>query len=102
MGVSRKTRMRPPANEPEARTRCSFAEIAGKAVDLRVASFERSLDLRWRRTSYSGITAAAHDGQVGSEPEQPGTTDEPGVAVDTDLGDAAGDAPAPVIERVRS
>ena len=65
------------------------------AVDLRVASFERSLDLRWRRTSYSGITAAAHDDQVGSEPEQPGTTDEPGVEVGTDLADGAGAGGAP-------
>src|SRR5581483_5378899 len=39
--------------------------------------FGRSLDLRWRRTSYSGITAAAHDEQVGSEPEDPGPGDEP-------------------------
>ncbi|MDA8309151.1 MAG: UvrD-helicase domain-containing protein [Actinomycetota bacterium] len=45
---------------------------------LDVAAFERSLDLSWRRTSYSGITAGVHGGPaVGSEPEEPGTTDEP-------------------------
>jgi exodeoxyribonuclease V beta subunit len=45
---------------------------------LRTASFERGLDLSWRRTSYTGITtAAAPADAVGSEPEEPGTTDEP-------------------------
>jgi exodeoxyribonuclease V beta subunit len=50
---------------------------------LAVASFERSLDDRWRRTSYSGITAALHEGLFGrgalvdSEPESRGITDEP-------------------------
>ncbi|HET9092290.1 MAG TPA: UvrD-helicase domain-containing protein, partial [Acidimicrobiales bacterium] len=45
---------------------------------LEVAAFSRSLDLRWRRTSYSGITASVHGGPaVGSEPEEPGTVDEP-------------------------
>jgi exodeoxyribonuclease V beta subunit len=49
---------------------------------LEAASFERVLDLRWRRASYTSITAAAHDGtiraeSVGSEPENPGLDDEP-------------------------
>ncbi len=44
--------------------------------------FDRALDFSWRRTSYSAITAAAHDGdddrgtRVGSEPEQDVVTDE--------------------------
>ncbi len=45
--------------------------------DLAAARFERSLDRAWRRTSYSGITAADHSDTVGSEPELPGITDEP-------------------------
>jgi exodeoxyribonuclease V beta subunit len=48
------------------------------AGQLDVAAFERTLDLQWRRTSYSGITAWVHGAPtVGSEPEEPGTTDEP-------------------------
>ncbi len=58
--------------------------------ELRTASFDRGLDLAWRRTSYSGLTAAAHDAgpgagaagaalspAVGSEPEHGGLDDEP-------------------------
>ena len=39
--------------------------------DLRTGRFTRTLDLRWRRTSYSAITAGAHEAAalVGSEPE---------------------------------
>jgi exodeoxyribonuclease V beta subunit len=49
---------------------------------LEPARFERELDLRWRRASYSSITADAHDepggaANVSSEPEDPGTDDEP-------------------------
>jgi exodeoxyribonuclease V beta subunit len=44
---------------------------------LAVAPFARSLDLRWRRTSYSDITAASHEEWVTSEPEQPLLADEP-------------------------
>ena len=35
------------------------------------------LDERWRRTSYSDITTAAHDAFVGSEPEVEVVSDEP-------------------------
>jgi exodeoxyribonuclease V beta subunit len=44
---------------------------------LAAARFERSLDTRWRRTSYTAITAAAHERLVGSEPEERGLVDEP-------------------------
>ncbi|HUC36494.1 MAG TPA: UvrD-helicase domain-containing protein [Acidimicrobiales bacterium] len=44
---------------------------------LRVASFGRAIDRSWRRTSYSAITATAHEETFGSEPEAPGTVDEP-------------------------
>ncbi|HEY1715880.1 MAG TPA: UvrD-helicase domain-containing protein [Solirubrobacteraceae bacterium] len=45
--------------------------------ELDVAAFARDLDLRWRRTSYSDITAASHEDWVTSEPEQPLLADEP-------------------------
>jgi exodeoxyribonuclease V beta subunit len=44
---------------------------------LDVAAFARDLDLRWRRTSYTDITAASHEDWVTSEPEQPLLADEP-------------------------
>jgi exodeoxyribonuclease V beta subunit len=44
---------------------------------LGASSFSRGLDLRWRRTSYSDITAASHDAWVTSEPEEPLISDEP-------------------------
>jgi exodeoxyribonuclease V beta subunit len=47
---------------------------------LGVARFDRRMDGSWRRSSYSSITAAAHAGvleSVSSEPEEPGTVDEP-------------------------
>ncbi|HUA71979.1 MAG TPA: UvrD-helicase domain-containing protein [Solirubrobacteraceae bacterium] len=46
-------------------------------VDLTAARFDRHLDLWWRRTSYTDITAEAHDPLVGSEPERPVLSDEP-------------------------
>ncbi|GAA4842462.1 exodeoxyribonuclease V subunit beta [Pseudonocardia benzenivorans] len=49
---------------------------------LDAARFDRDIDLDWRRTSYSALTAAAHDAgahtpAVVSEPEDPGIADEP-------------------------
>jgi exodeoxyribonuclease V beta subunit len=52
---------------------------AADAVDLAAGRFERELDRSWRRTSYTGIVAAAHELRVASEPEAEGTTDEPEV-----------------------
>jgi exodeoxyribonuclease V beta subunit len=49
------------------------------AAALAVAAFTRDLDLRWRRTSYSDITAGSHEEWVTSEPEQPLLADEPPV-----------------------
>jgi len=44
---------------------------------LEAAVFDRTLDVRWRRASYSSITSAVHDQLVvGSEPEQHLTSDE--------------------------
>jgi exodeoxyribonuclease V beta subunit len=47
--------------------------------ELASARFERRIDTAWRRTSYSALTAAAHDAIVASEPEEAGVTDEPAV-----------------------
>jgi exodeoxyribonuclease V beta subunit len=47
------------------------------ATDLEAARFDRSLDIGWRRLSYSSITSQAHDQQaIGSEPEHPLIADE--------------------------
>ena len=57
---------------------------AGAPPRLEAAVFDRPLDLGWRRVSYSGITRALHDQPaIGSEPEEPLTSDEelPGVTV---------------------
>ena len=48
---------------------------------LQVRGFDRELDLAWRRTSYSALTAAAHGADaplpaVGSEPELSREDDE--------------------------
>ncbi len=51
---------------------------------LAAARFARTLDRRWRRTSYTDITARAHESAVASEPEEPAVGDEP---------DAPGSAP---------
>jgi exodeoxyribonuclease V beta subunit len=43
---------------------------------LTAGVFDRTLDERWRRTSYSGITSASHEARVGSEPEEDVIDDE--------------------------
>jgi exodeoxyribonuclease V beta subunit len=55
----------------------SWRAAGTPAAALAVSAFERDLDLRWRRTSYSDITAASHEEWVTSEPEQPLLADEP-------------------------
>jgi exodeoxyribonuclease V beta subunit len=47
-----------------------------RPVELDAASFERTLDARWRRVSYSGIVARAHEESVASEPEVDVVNDE--------------------------
>ncbi len=63
------------------------------AARLGVAAFERPLDLRWRRTSYTDITAASHDAWVTSEPEQPLLADEPPGPAAPPLADAPPPSP---------
>ncbi|WP_199422505.1 UvrD-helicase domain-containing protein [Actinotalea solisilvae] len=69
---------------------------------LDVARFTRHLDTAWRRTSYSGLTAAAHEAVhgVADEPETTGVTDEadaPAVAgaLGPESAPAAGPVPGP-------
>jgi exodeoxyribonuclease V beta subunit len=69
---------------PSPTTEATDRKPALGSIRLEAARFDRSLDLRWRRASYSSITAAAH-GQgrpsaVSSEPEEPGLSDEPASA----------------------
>jgi exodeoxyribonuclease V beta subunit len=60
-----------------ARADYRWQTSGGEPVSLVAARFDRHLDLSWRRASYTGVTAATHDEQVGSEPDDPGITDEP-------------------------
>ena len=48
-----------------------------EGADLSAAGFSRGLDERWRRTSFSDISAGAYEAHVGSEPEQELLADEP-------------------------
>ena len=50
-------------------------------AQLAAAAFERTLDQRWRRTSYTDITAGSYDAVVASEAEEPVVSDEPAIAV---------------------
>ena len=61
-------------DEPSA---ARWEEGAGSPPDLEAAVFDRTLDVGWRRASYSSITSPLHDQPaVGSEPERPLTSDE--------------------------
>ncbi len=64
-------------------------------VALEAARFDRRLDEWWRRTSYTDITAEAHDPLVASEPERPVLSDEP----ETPTPVAVSGAVAPELER---
>ncbi|MGU3497970.1 UvrD-helicase domain-containing protein [Mycobacterium sp. C31M] len=44
-------------------------EIESATGELAVRRFQRSIDLSWRRTSYSGLLRAAEEAPVSSEPE---------------------------------
>jgi exodeoxyribonuclease V beta subunit len=69
----------------------TWRQPLGDIAELYVSTFDRDLDLRWRRTSYSDITAAVHEAWVTSEPEEPLIGDEPPApeAVATAVDDAA-------------
>jgi exodeoxyribonuclease V beta subunit len=64
--------------------------------ELDASRFERSLDLRWRRTSYTDITAASYEASVASEPEEPLLEDEPDEAEPTPASALAHEPPLAV------
>ncbi len=65
--------------------------------ELEAARFDRRLDLWWRRTSYTDITAEAHDPMVASEPERPVLIDEPETVAPVAV--AVGGVARPELER---
>jgi exodeoxyribonuclease V beta subunit len=58
-----------------------WARPPREPAELAAAVFDRALDWRWRRTSYSDITAGTYDARVASEPEEADVTDEPSTAM---------------------
>jgi exodeoxyribonuclease V beta subunit len=75
----------------------AWAGDVPQPADLTAARFDRDLDWRWRRTSYSDITAGAYEARVASEPEERVVDDEetisalpsPAPPTDDDLESAA-------------
>jgi exodeoxyribonuclease V beta subunit len=66
-----------PVGGPVAGAR-RWTPVPAAPADLAVARFDRTLDLPWRRTSYTGLTAGLHhEPEVGSETDDPEQTDEP-------------------------
>jgi len=60
----------------------SWSPAGTLASDLGAAAFDRGLDERWRRTSFSDISAGAYEAaHVGSEPEVSVLVDEPPASV---------------------
>jgi exodeoxyribonuclease V beta subunit len=56
----------------------AWSPLASESAALSAAVFGRTLDDRWRRTSYTDITAGAYEARVASEPEEAVVADEPG------------------------
>ena len=57
-------------------TPASWSGPPRTASELSASAFDRRLDLRWRRTSYSDITAGVYDARVASEQEEEVVEDE--------------------------
>ena len=55
-----------------------WAGVQRPPAALEAATFDRSIDGTWRRTSYSAITSSAHEAWVSSEPEEAKLSDEGG------------------------
>ena len=55
----------------------AWAPAPAAAAELSAAAFDRRLDVRWRRTSFSDISAGAYEASVASEPEEEPVDDEP-------------------------
>jgi len=69
-----------------------WASPAAAPAQLAVATFGRDVDREWRRTSYSDLTAAAHEPVVASEPEEGVLGDEHAPAVPAAAPDDDSDA----------
>ena len=54
----------------------AWSDSPREPAQLSAARFDRSLDWRWRRTSYSDIAAGTYEARVASEPEEPLRDDE--------------------------
>jgi exodeoxyribonuclease V beta subunit len=78
-------------------TPASWSPRLAPLAELDAASFSRDLDRRWRRTSYSDLTAGAHEAVVGSEPEADVVADEPAEPVLVAVGVAADADPDPAL-----
>jgi exodeoxyribonuclease V beta subunit len=55
----------------------AWSPVASEPAALSAAVFDRTVDERWRRTSYTDITAGAYEARVASEPEEAVVADEP-------------------------
>lgn len=79
----------------EPRRPVPYVPAAGSAHPLAAAPFDRLLDLAWRRSSYSSLTAGAHaPGPVGSEPEERTLADEADPDDDAGVPEVADDVEA--------
>jgi exodeoxyribonuclease V beta subunit len=58
----------------------SWSRALGRHAELAAAAFDRDLDVRWRRTSFSAMTAGTYEARVTSEPEETVVSDEPDAA----------------------
>jgi exodeoxyribonuclease V beta subunit len=67
-------------------TGATWTDEHQQAAELNAAGFERTLDARWRRVSYTGIVSGAREARVATEPEF--------VVVDDELLPTAGAAEA--------
>jgi exodeoxyribonuclease V beta subunit len=69
---------------------------------LTVAELGRGLDARWRRTSYSDMTAGAYEAMVDSEPEEQLVQDEPESPAAAEVEAASVDAAAGALTGIPS
>ena len=81
------------------RSRSRTAGRCARRPSCVAARFDRALDRRWRRTSFSDITGGAHEPRVASEPEELVLSDEPETPVRPA---AAGDAAAAALHATPS
>ena len=58
----------------EASASARWAGEPRRAVELDASTFERTLDARWRRVSYSGIVSGAREQPVATEPSSTSST----------------------------